>query len=201
MGDYSGVKLDALQNIDSLKRDLEKNINRLFGNNSSITKNITKGIDAAYKSGSTVAEKSANMLNFLSKSGEFRSSFQTLLKNERFIGSLIKSPTFTQIEGIKSSRDLRNVAQTKVNTDIKIAPGLIHNGKLLVALESGIGAGLAVFAIDAGVPSWQYFKGDILKPDYREKISEAAINGATVGGATAVMAVSAQILPDLWFSA
>lgn len=187
LGDYSGVKLDALQDVNALKADLVKNVNRLFGNNSSTSTNIINGIEKAYRAGGTAAAKSESMLNFLSRSGEFKSSFQTLLQNERFIGTLIKTPSITQIEGVKSPGELKRIAQSRVGSDIKVAPGLIQNGKLLVALESGTGAGLVTFVIDAGVPSWQYAKGDILKPEFKEKISEAAINGASVGGATAVM--------------
>lgn len=99
----------------------------------------------------------------------------------------MKAPLIKEIGKIKSARDLRNLAESKMGSEIKVVPGLIQNGKLLVALESGLGAGLVAFAIDSGVPTWQYFKGHILKPEFTEKILEAAINGASVGGATAVM--------------
>lgn len=71
LGDYSGAKLDALQNIEALKADLVKNINRLFGNHSSVTQEIVKGLDTAYKAGSTSAEKATNMLDSLSGPASF----------------------------------------------------------------------------------------------------------------------------------
>lgn len=189
MGDYSGEKLGALQDIEALKNDLIKNVNRVFGNHSAQSGDIIRGLDAAFKSGATASGKSERMLAFLSESDEFRVEFQKLLKRERFLASILKVPEITELKSGKTAKDIERLARTRTGSDVRVVPALVRDGRLLVSLESGAGAGFLVFAVDAAAPSWQYAHGEILKPEYRERIVQAAINGAGVGGATAVMVI------------
>ena len=187
LGDYSGVKLGALQDAWALKNDLLKNINRVFGNNSVAAKEIARGLSAAYKSGGTPAQKSAKMLEYLTGSKEFKSYFQALLQKERFVSTLLKFPVKVDLKGVKTLDDLKKLVKSHVKSDIRLAPALIQEGRLLVALKGGAGAGLLLFAVDSVHPTWQFIKGNMLKPEYEENIKQAAINGTAVGGMSAVM--------------
>ena len=68
-----------------------------------------------------------------------------------------------------------------------MVPGLLAaDGRLLVSLKSGASAGLMVFAIDGGIATYSYVNGNINKPEFQEKLVDAAIKGTSVGGAVAV---------------
>lgn len=189
LGDYSGAKLGALQNCEALMNDLIKNINRIFGNHSSQSRQIIKALEAAYASGEAPAERAARMLEYLSGSQEFRTAFQYLLGQERFLASILKAPQLSEVKGIKSIKDLKRLVRSQVKSAVRMSPALIHNGKILVPMEAGVGAGFLVFTVDSAVPTWQFMKGNILKPEFMERITQAVINGTGVGAATAVMVI------------
>lgn len=191
LGDYTGVKLDALQNVEALKDDLAKNINRLYGNNSQGAKEIIRNLDLAYKSGSPTspARAAENMLAYFSKSGDFRKSLRAVLSRDKYIASILKEPVLANFSKAKTVDAIRKNVQKQTASKFMLCPALLQNGKLLVAAESGAGAALVMFAVEGGMHTWEFMKGDILKPEYVEKITRAAINGAAVGGATAVMVI------------
>lgn len=65
---------------------------------------------------------------------------------------------------------------------IKIFNGLMTlDGRLLVSVKTGAKSGLMVFAADSGHAVYQYWNGDILKPELEQKIADAADRGAFVG--------------------
>lgn len=68
-----------------------------------------------------------------------------------------------------------------------LAPGLLTaDGRLMVSLKAGASDGLVVFAIEAGIATYSYAKGNINNPEYQEKLVDAAIKGTSVGSAVAV---------------
>ena len=68
-----------------------------------------------------------------------------------------------------------------------LVPGLLAaDGRLLVSLRAGAVDGAIVFALEGGIATYSYVNGDINKPDFQEKLVDAAIKGASVGGAVAV---------------
>ncbi|MCQ2353340.1 MAG: hypothetical protein MJ033_07680 [Victivallaceae bacterium] len=70
---------------------------------------------------------------------------------------------------------------------IEIGNGLMtENGRLLVSIKVGAQAGLLVFAADAGYAAYQYLGGDIIKPEFQQKIADAAVKGTFVGSCVGV---------------
>lgn len=68
-----------------------------------------------------------------------------------------------------------------------LVPGLLTaDGRLMVSLKAGVSDGLVVFAIEAGIATYSYAHGNINNPEYQDKLVDAAIKGASVGGAVAV---------------
>ena len=43
-----------------------------------------------------------------------------------------------------------------------------------------------IIVVEGGIASYKYIKGSILKPEFEEKMIDAAIKGATVGSAVGV---------------
>lgn len=70
----------------------------------------------------------------------------------------------------------------------KIAcPGLLtSDGRLLLAFKEGAETALMIVAIEGGIATYQYCSGAILKPEFEEKIKDAAIKGTVVGTAVGV---------------
>lgn len=69
----------------------------------------------------------------------------------------------------------------------KLVPGLLTaDRRLLVALKGGVAEGLVVFAIEGGLATYSYVKGNINNPEFQDKLVDAAIKGVSVGGAVAV---------------
>ena len=65
---------------------------------------------------------------------------------------------------------------------IEIYNGLMtQDGRLLVSVKAGVRSGLMVFAADSGHAFYQYLGGDILKPEFERKVSDAAVRGGFVG--------------------
>lgn len=58
---------------------------------------------------------------------------------------------------------------------------LTQDGRLLVAVKSGVKTGVMVFAADSGHAVYEYANGDILKPELQRKIADAAVKGTFVG--------------------
>ena len=82
------------------------------------------------------------------------------------------------------------------NTTVTV--GLVTpEGKLLVALKTGAKAGIAVFAVDAGIATFSYLRNDINLPEFEEHIWDAVLKGSAVGSCTAV-AVFLGATPGGW---
>lgn len=98
----------------------------------------------------------------------------------------------------KAEKRLTGVDFRKPRPRGKLCPGLITNdGRLVVFISKPQGLGLLSFAIDSGIATYKYAKGDIRQGELEEKIIEAAVKGATVGTATAV-AVTLGAIPGGW---
>lgn len=70
---------------------------------------------------------------------------------------------------------------------VSVRPGLLAaDGRLLVSLKSGAGAGAIAFAADAGATCYRYWQGGILDAEFADGIADAAQKGAVVGGAVGV---------------
>lgn len=72
--------------------------------------------------------------------------------------------------------------------DVVVTAGLLsENGSIIIpALGHGAYNGLTAFFLDTGIASYQYFYGDMPTGQFEKEIQDAAIKGASVGGATAV---------------
>ena len=91
-------------------------------------------------------------------------------------GSAVSRPSVKKSDFYKKSSDGK----------ILHAGLLTSDGRLLLAVKEGGKTALVIFAIEGGVASYKYFHGDILKPEFEEKMIEAAIKGSTVGTAVGV---------------
>lgn len=69
---------------------------------------------------------------------------------------------------------------------VRVCPGLLANGRLLVSVQSGATAGALVFAADAGMVCYRYWQGDVLDAEFADGIADAALKGAVVGAAVGV---------------
>ena len=87
-----------------------------------------------------------------------------------------------------SKKDFAKSTEINPNKSSRVlAPGLLAaDGRLLVSLKTGVSDGLIVFAIEGGIATYSYAKGNINNPEYQEKLVDAAIKGASVGSAVAV---------------
>ena len=63
---------------------------------------------------------------------------------------------------------------------------LTSDGRLLLAVKEGGKTALMIIAIEGGIATYQYVSGGILKPEFEEKMVDAAIKGTSVGTAVGV---------------
>jgi len=112
---------------------------------------------------------------------------KNLLIHSDKMGNIFKSNWFMGgVEKIqKHTRDLG------LHRSVRYTKGVItRSGKLLVRVPKGVvtgmGAGLAIVAFDAGDAYVDFAKGQILLPELNRKIADAAITGSVIGSGTAV---------------
>ena len=112
-------------------------------------------------------------------------------KNGRAI--LFKKPVLSEFrEAPKVFSDYEPSLQKLGHRNLVVGPGLLFpDGRLITVIKFGVSEGTIVFAIDGGVASYQYMNGNILLPEFKRKVADAAVNGICVGGATAVAVVVA----------
>ena len=95
----------------------------------------------------------------------------------------------------KGFQDYLSLAAELGTTRTSVHAGaLLPDGRLLVAYRAGAESGILIFAIEAGTATYEYFRGDFLKPEYERKLTDAAVKGLTVGTVTGV-AVSLAVAP------
>lgn len=81
---------------------------------------------------------------------------------------------------------------------IALRPGILTaDSRLLVAVGEGAEAGILVFAMDSGTAIYEYWQGAVFKPEFQEKMVDAAIKGCAVGSATGI-AVLLGATPGGW---
>lgn len=202
LGDYSGEKLNSLQDIKALSKDLQKNIHRLLGNNSPAATKLCARIEKAMQAAGSKSSQAlaANLLKELKKSPELSKSIQKLI-NARAAASLLKNSIATNIAQPKSiSAAQKQARQLLKNSKVRAVPAqLLPKGRLLAAASQGVGAGLFCFALDSGIATFQYMRGNKYAPEYREKLAEAALSGAVAAGGvwagSAVAPVLAYLVP------
>jgi len=196
LGDWQGVKIGSLQGLDHISADIEKNINRIFGNNSKASSDVIR----ALRTGISMAQKvcgqssqctAAHILKTLKENEVFRAHLVPLLSRRSSIFSLFLNPKNVDLERLPGSpQAYRQAAEKNGAKVVSVRPGiLLSDGRLLVALEAGAPSGGIVFAVDAVGASYQYLKGNILKPEFQRELACAAVNGVAVAGATAVAVV------------
>ena len=135
------------------------------------------------------------------------------LLNVRATEKMLNHP-LRRVPGIKGSAEIKRVRQPVLKknfskggksrtpragtTSQMLVPGLLsRDGRLLVSLKTGASHGLMVFAIEGGCATYSYVRGDIGKPEFQEKLEDAAIKGGTVG-ASAAVAVLLGAVPGGW---
>lgn len=113
-------------------------------------------------------------------------------------GKVVKMPRLTEFpETPKEWNDYKKIAKRDFERCTVKAGLLTADGRLIVSIKDGAVAGLLVFSLEAGSAYCQYMKGDIYKPEYEQKVMDAAIKGIAVGGTTAV-AVFLGTTPHGW---
>ena len=91
-----------------------------------------------------------------------------------------------------SRKDQLKLLPEKVYKEADVKRIEIHNalltqdGRLLIAVKTGVKTGVMVFAADAGHAVYEYANGDILKPELQRKIADAAVKGTFVGSCVGV---------------
>ena len=91
-----------------------------------------------------------------------------------------------------SRKDQLKLLSEKVYKEADVKRIEIHNalltqdGRLLIAVKTGVKTGVMVFAADAGHAVYEYANGDILKPELQRKIADAAVKGTFVGSCVGV---------------
>jgi len=91
-----------------------------------------------------------------------------------------------------SRKDQLKLLPEKVYKEADVKRIEIHNalltqdGRLLIAVKTGVKTGVMVFAADAGHAVYEYANGDILKPELQRKIADAAVKGTFVGSCAGV---------------
>lgn len=112
-------------------------------------------------------------------------------KNGR--ANIFKNPVLSEFgEAPKVFSDYERSLQKQGHRNLEVGPGLLlSDGRLIAAIKSGLSESTIVFAIDGGVASYQYMNGNILLPEFKRKVADAAVNGMCVGSATAVAVVVA----------
>ena len=83
--------------------------------------------------------------------------------------------------------DYEKIATADSRRGVRVVSGLLlDDGRLAVAVETAVGVGVLVFAMDAGVAAYQYQMGAITTHEFELQVAKAAVTGASIGGATAV---------------
>lgn len=195
LGDWQGVKLASLQDVDAIVNDLEKNIHRLFGNNSKAAKEFIPHLRNSYTiansaCGGLPACIAKNVIVELKKSNLLKNSLSNMLRYKAANSGLLYNPVLVEMRGNRANIDnYKSILANKYQYSSAHVGLLLPDGRLIVAVESGAAAGLFVFAVDGGVASYNYFKGNCFWPEYKMKLITSALNGAAVGGATAVAVI------------
>lgn len=193
LGDWQGVKVSSLQGVEHILVDIEKNINRMFGNHSRASRDAIR----ALKSGVSLAQKvcgqsspcvAAYVLKSLKEGEVLRPHLASLLSRKSSVNSFFINPKGVELVRLPNSLQAYRQAAEKSGAKVaSVLPGvLLPDGRLLVALKTGASSGGIAFAVDAAGASYQYLKGDILKHEYQRELVCAALNGSAVGGGTAV---------------
>jgi len=97
------------------------------------------------------------------------------------IESVFESSTIYK-SNVTSKNDYDKIAKSLNKKAIAVPAVITYDNKLLMSIKSGAIAGIATIAIDGGSASYNYLKGNIYKSEFEEKILNATIKGASVGG-------------------
>jgi len=158
LGDYSGVKTGALQNVGDLGRDIKKNLYRLLGNNSHLAKKIADEIEKVTKLCQTSQCKSDAIMNVLKNSEELRRAIATKLAHKYpIVARLITSkPLWSAALPIA-------VVSARYNRLMNKLPQ-----KLRAPVQAGIVAG----AISSGIYGYKAIKGEMDPFEAATKVGE-----------------------------
>ncbi|MCX8163733.1 MAG: hypothetical protein N3D10_04255, partial [Candidatus Micrarchaeota archaeon] len=188
LGDWGHNKAEirSLSDINAIKKDIEKNLHRLFGNNSEFAKQVINELKKIKtKNPQKAAQQILNILKDFEIGKELWRLYGKTLAKKGITYNEIKATAEFLAKALgrnfKVSKDGNK--QKKPPKEVKARPGLLtSNGKLLVSLKEGGIAGLAVFAFEGGEAYYQLIKGNILTAEFRRKIEDAAIKGSVIAG-------------------
>ena len=202
------VRTDLVYPIDGICRDIEKNLHRLLGNNSTEARNVITKMRALPKS-MPQAEKAAKVLDILKESCIDYKMFQlygkqlshkgiscrrelTAAKNCPILGKgriirLNEQP----ISSLQMDKELLSHSTINARCDKRILckGWLTPKGNLCLAMKAGAHAGILTFASDAGIATFRYLEGETWPMDFRQELEYAAIRGGVVGTCVAVSVV------------
>lgn len=125
----------------------------------------------------------------------FERKFNKSLKNLanlplNSVAKTMERPKIWMRQNPLSKSDFVKTNNNLFNAKTMLRPGMLTaDGKLLVSLGEGAINGLLVFGVEGGISCYSYLNGDILKPEFEEKLIDAAIKGSAVSGCTAVAVV------------
>ncbi|MBC2736551.1 MAG: hypothetical protein HF981_19480 [Desulfobacteraceae bacterium] len=166
LGDWTGVKLEPLQAVDDLSKDIVKNIRRLLGNNSNIGREIEKEINKYIKFCLDDKKcKASAIKNILINSNSLRKAISLKLAEKYpLVSKVIASDTAWKV-GLTLS-----AVSNRYNSMINKLP---KNCRM--PSQAGIISGL----VSSGINGYQVIKGDIGPLKAAENIVADAVLSAT----------------------
>ncbi len=204
------VMIEHVLKTDMVKQNLIRNAEELFGKNSGVVarlKNIIRSIPRDTDEQITASILMEKLKTFRlgealnkrygGKCLKIEYTIERVEKaiisgrehNEKTRAARIKRIIANRTQQLEKSlvkRVPKPSISTEINGRVWRSALLTPSGELLVAVGEGAGAAVLVIAFDAGVPVYDYLKGNITQGDLEKKIKEAAIKGGSVGAAVGV---------------
>ena len=199
------TRIDLVKNPAEIIRDIQKNVQVLFKSYPQQADTISHSLNTILAKGKNreirmIAQELMTTLYKLPVGKTFHDSWKKTIHNK-----LVFSPSareavlrknaerlFGQFPGtgqhpIKYSRRPLTATSIASRGRTAILSGVItFEGKVIIPLRNGITEGFLVIVFDAGTAYYQYYKGDIRKPELKKKLTEAAVKGTVVGSASAI---------------
>ena len=203
------VRTDIVYPIDGICKDIEKNLHRLLGNNSTDARNVITKMRALPKS-MPQAEKAAKVLDILKESCIDDKMFQLYGKQlsrksislSRELAAVKSNPMLgddgklirlykTPQSNLQMEKELLNHSNSNARCEKRILckGWLTPKGNLCLAMQAGAQAGMLTFVTDAGIATFRFLEGETWPMEFRQELEYAAIRGGVVGTCVAVSVV------------
>lgn len=207
LGDLEpGNKLiDLVLQPQEIVKNINKDVQILFKNNPKYAKFVERRLNKVLrqmkgKDTKLIAQSLMDEFYRLRMGDMLHKTWGKTFKPQYSIERVIKANenlakrTINRIPGVSSNKPQVKRANIKKSDFYKksldgksLHAGLLLSDKrLLLAVKEGSKTALMIIAVEGGVASYQYIKGSILKPEFEEKMIDAAIKGTTVGSAIGV---------------